>query len=109
MPTPAPRAREPRLLDRLADALHQRRFTPVVNPNYVSWVRHYSSFHQIRHPRELGVPEVAAFLEHLARPDETTLFEVAEGAQRRAADRPFHVTGHPGRPFPLGEGVRVPT
>ena len=33
---------------------------------YVGWVRRYVHFHGLRHPRELGAPEVAAFLTHLA-------------------------------------------
>ena len=78
MPTQPSAVREPRLLDRLATALHHRRFSPAVNRNYVNWVRRYIYFHQVRHPNELGVPEVAAFLEHLAGPGEATLFEMAE-------------------------------
>jgi hypothetical protein len=38
MPSLDPAARGPRLLDQLADARHQRRFTPAVIRNYVSWV-----------------------------------------------------------------------
>ena len=62
MPSQPSPVREPRFLDRLAAALHQQRFTPAVNRNYVGWVRRFIFFHRLRHPNELGVPEVAAFL-----------------------------------------------
>jgi hypothetical protein len=61
--------------------LHQRRFSPAVTRNYVAWVRRYIFFHHVRHPRDLGVSEVAAFLEHLAGAGEATLFEMAEAGQ----------------------------
>src|SRR5262249_25446528 len=81
MPTRAPVARELRLLDRLAAALHQRRFTPAVVRNYVSWVRRYVVFHHVHHPGEMGIPEVTAFLDYHAGPVEATLFEIAEAGQ----------------------------
>jgi hypothetical protein len=83
MPTRASLAREPRLLDRLADALHQRRFTPAVIRNYVSWVRRYIFFHHVRHPGEMAIPEVVAFLDHLTGPGEATLFELAVASTKR--------------------------
>jgi hypothetical protein len=33
---------------------------------YVGWARRYILFHDKRHPREMGAPEIAAFLIHLA-------------------------------------------
>lgn len=33
---------------------------------YVGWIRRFIRHHGLRHPRELGEPEVAAFLTHLA-------------------------------------------
>jgi integron integrase len=33
---------------------------------YLQWVRRYVNFHGRRHPREMGAPEVEAFLTHLA-------------------------------------------
>jgi integron integrase len=69
------------LLDQLADLLYQRRFTPAIIRNYVSWVRRYIFFHHVRHPGAMGIPEVAAFLDYLAGPGEATLFEMAEAGQ----------------------------
>jgi len=33
---------------------------------YVGWVKRFIKYHAGRHPREMGGPEVRAFLEHLA-------------------------------------------
>ena len=33
---------------------------------YLHWIRRYVNFHNRRHPREMGAPEVEAFLTHLA-------------------------------------------
>jgi site-specific recombinase XerD len=32
----------------------------------VNWIRRYITFHNRRHPAEMGTPEVEAFLTHLA-------------------------------------------
>jgi hypothetical protein len=33
---------------------------------YVQWIRRYILFHDKRHPNEMGVSEIEAFLTHLA-------------------------------------------
>ncbi len=33
---------------------------------YVNWIKRYIYFHNVRHPAEMGAPEVQAFLTHLA-------------------------------------------
>ncbi len=55
----------PKLLDRLADALHRRNYAPALVHAYVEWVRRYIYFHDVRHPAELGMPEVSGYLEYL--------------------------------------------
>jgi integron integrase len=34
--------------------------------SYVHWTRRFIFFHKLRHPKDMGAPEVAAFLSHLA-------------------------------------------
>ncbi len=58
---------EPRLLDRLREALRLRHYSLRTEEAYVDWARRYVLFHGKRHPRELGAAEVAGFLSHLAR------------------------------------------
>jgi integrase-like protein len=33
---------------------------------YLQWIRRFTFFHGKKHPREMGGPQVAAFLSHLA-------------------------------------------
>jgi hypothetical protein len=63
-PTTATRA--PRLLDAVREALRARHYSLRTEAAYVSWVRRFVRFHGLRHPRDLGEPEVTAFLTHLA-------------------------------------------
>ncbi len=62
-PPPSP---APRLLDQLRTALRYRHISLSTEKNYVHWVRAFIRFHGLRHPREMGGPEVEAFLAHLA-------------------------------------------
>ena len=56
----------PRLLDSLRQAIRVRHYSIRTEDTYVAWVRRLILFHDKRHPSELGAPEVAAFLTHLA-------------------------------------------
>ena len=56
----------PRLLEQLARAVRARRYSPRTEEAYAAWVRRYIRYHGVRHPDQLGVVEVNAFLTHLA-------------------------------------------
>lgn len=58
--------REPRLLDRLREALRVRHMSKRTEEAYVQWVRRYILFHGKRHPSEMGEGEINAFLTYLA-------------------------------------------
>ena len=60
------RARSPKLLDRVRAALRTRHYSPSTERAYVEWVRRYVRFHGLRHPAQMGEPELTAFLSHLA-------------------------------------------
>ena len=51
-----------KLLERAWDALLAAGLAEAVARQYVSWMREYVLFHDKRHPQEMGVPEVRAFL-----------------------------------------------
>ena len=72
-------AKPPRLLEQLRDAIHRRHYSPRTEETYVHWVRRFIYFSGRRHPRELGAPEVTAFLNYLARER-----EVAAATQNQA-------------------------
>ena len=66
-PPPATNSgRPPRLLDQVADAATARHLSLNTRKAYVRWIRRFVIFHGRRHPRDLGVAEVNAFLTHLA-------------------------------------------
>lgn len=62
-----PESRGPRLLDQVQDAVRVRHYSIRTEHAYVHWVRRFILYHDKRHPREVGSPEVEAFLTHLAR------------------------------------------
>lgn len=55
-----------RLLDMLRSALRIRHYSLRTEQAYVDWTRRFIRFHALRHPRDMGATEVAAFLSHLA-------------------------------------------
>ena len=67
-PSPAgpPAAGPPKLLDQVRAAARSRRYGAPTEEIFVGWVRRFILFHDKRHPDQLGEPEVARFLSHLA-------------------------------------------
>jgi integrase len=63
--TPPP-LRSNRLLDQLRERLRYAHYSLSTERSYVYWVRAFIRFHGLRHPREMGGPEVESFLSWLA-------------------------------------------
>jgi site-specific recombinase XerD len=57
---------EKKLLDRVCDAIRRKHYSIRTEEAYVSWIERFILFHNVRHPLEMGVPEVEDFLTHLA-------------------------------------------
>ncbi len=74
-----PGAEGPRLLDRIRQAIRARHYSPMTERAYVGWARRFVRYHRLRHPSEMGAPEVAAFLSDLA-----TRGRVAASTQNQA-------------------------
>ena len=55
-----------RLLDQVRDCLRTRHLSYRTEKTYLYWIRRYLWFHDLKNPRELGGPEVEAFLTSLA-------------------------------------------
>jgi len=53
-------------LDQVRAALRARHYSRRTEEAYVGWIVRFIRFHRLRHPRELGEPEIGAFLTHLA-------------------------------------------
>ena len=61
-----PPLRSVRLLDQLRERIRYCHYSLRTEQAYVYWVRAFIRFHGMRHPREMAVAEVEAFLTHLA-------------------------------------------
>ncbi len=51
-----------RLLDQVRMLIRARHYSRRTEEAYVHWIRRYIAFHGMRHPRDLGAPEVGAFV-----------------------------------------------
>ncbi len=71
--------RKPKLLDQMRQALRARHYSYRTEQAYIHWVRRFILFHGKRHPAEMGVPEIEAFLSHLATEE-----HVATATQNKA-------------------------
>lgn len=58
--------RPKKLLDQVRDAIRLKHYSYCTEQAYVGWIKRYIYFHGVRHPSEMGDPEVEAFLTHLA-------------------------------------------
>ncbi len=71
-PQPSARARpsgapaQPRLLDRVREAIRVRHSSLRTEDCYVEWIKRFIFFHNKRHPQEMGAAEIDQFLTHLA-------------------------------------------
>jgi integron integrase len=55
-----------KLLDQVRDLLRIKHYSYRTEQSYVAWIRRYILFHNKRHPKEMGIPEIEAFLSYLA-------------------------------------------
>jgi integrase len=69
----------PRLLDRVRQALRRTHYAMRTEEAYVAWIRRFILFHGTRHPQELGLPAVNAFLT-----DRAVTQQVAASTQNQA-------------------------
>jgi site-specific recombinase XerD len=56
----------PRLLDQVRELIRIRHYSVRTEQAYVQWIRRFILFNGKRHPREMGAPELTAFLSDLA-------------------------------------------
>ncbi|HSW00403.1 MAG TPA: integron integrase [Sedimentisphaerales bacterium] len=50
----------------MREALRSRHYSRRTEQTYCHWVKRFIYFHNVRHPAEMGEPEINAFLTHLA-------------------------------------------
>ena len=51
-----------KLLDQVRDAIRLKHYSYRTEQTYVQWIRRFILFHNKRHPQEMGVTEIEAFL-----------------------------------------------
>jgi hypothetical protein len=56
----------PRLMDQVRQAARLKHFSPKTEKSYLYYIHEFILFHNKRHPLEIGVPEIRAYLAHLA-------------------------------------------
>ena len=54
------------LIEAVRSTIRRLHCSPRTEEAYVHWIRELIRFHGQRHPRDMGAPEVTAFLNHLA-------------------------------------------
>ena len=55
-----------KLLDQVRDTIRLKHYSYRTEQTYVQWIRRFILFHNKRHPQEMGVTEIEAFLTFLA-------------------------------------------
>ncbi len=95
---------QPKLLDRLRDALRSRHYSRRTEQSYCQWVKRFIFFHNVRHPADMAEPEINAFLTHLAVKE-----KVSASTQNQALSALLFLYRHVlGRPLgDLGAVVRA--
>lgn len=58
--------KQPRLLDRVRNALRVRHYSLRTEEAYINWIKRYIYFHNKKHPESLGEKEITGFLSYLA-------------------------------------------
>ena len=57
---------EPKLLDRVRDAVRVRHYSIRTEKAYVAWAKRYILFHGKRRPKDMGAKEIEDYVTHLA-------------------------------------------
>lgn len=57
---------KPKLLDQVRDKIRLRHYSIRTEQSYLDWTKRYILFHNKKHPKDMGAPQVEAFLTHLA-------------------------------------------
>jgi len=55
-----------KLLDQVREVIRLKHYSLRTEETYVQWIKRYILSHHKRHPREMGAPEIQAFLSDLA-------------------------------------------
>ncbi len=62
---PAPPPQGKKLLEQYREQIRLKQYSFRTEKTYLHWVREYILFHNKRHPKEMGAPEISQFITHL--------------------------------------------
>ena len=68
-PGGTPTESKPKLLDQMREVMRLKHLSYRTEKAYLSWVKRFILFHDKRHPKDMGAPEIRAFLSYLATHD----------------------------------------
>jgi integron integrase len=71
--------KSPKLLEQVRDKIRLKRYSLRTEQSYLDWIKRFILFHGKRHPNEMGIAEIEAFLSHLV-----TKGNVAASTQNQA-------------------------
>ena len=57
---------QPKLFPSIVDRLQSLHYSKRTEESYIQWIKRFITFHGKRHPREMGITEIEAYLNHLA-------------------------------------------
>ena len=57
--------KQKKLLEQIRDLMRLKHYSLRTERCYCDWIERFIRFHRMRHPSEMGEPEVTAFLTHL--------------------------------------------
>lgn len=86
--TPVPN-RPPKLLEKMRQDLRARGYAHRTERTYIDWARKYIIFHNKRHPKDMGVNEINAYLNYLANQE-----NVAASTQNQALSAILFLYNH---------------
>ena len=91
-----------KFMEQCREVMRFRRLAYRSEQAYLEWIKRFILFHEKRHPKDMGEPEVRAFLTHLA-----VQRKVAAATQNHALNALVFLYRHViGREFGLLEGVK---
>ncbi len=53
-------------MDRVRESLRIKHYSMSTEKSYCDWIKRFILFHNKRHPKDMGAPEIKNFLSHLA-------------------------------------------
>ncbi|MEO8315891.1 MAG: integron integrase [Pseudomonadota bacterium] len=65
-PPPGKHSAPPRLLDQMRERIRYKHYSLRTEKAYLFWVRRFIFFHDLKHPRTMGGPDIERYLTHLA-------------------------------------------